>query len=94
MSGWQIFSNARTGDHAAIAGEDDIGKTESIAELIDLGRDGLGIGGVAVKHLDRDGASLGIGEQAKDDLQFTGLIVAGVAELGKRTVAAFEVGGG
>ena len=61
--------------------------------LLTLGGDGLGIGGVAGKYFDRDRASGSVSEQAKDDLQLTGLVVPRVTEFGQRTVAAFEVSG-
>ena len=86
--------DARAGDHAAVADQDDIGETKALAEFVDLGRHRFRIGGVAGEYLDGDGATLGVGEQAKDDLWVSGLVVAGMAEFGKRAMTAFEISGG
>src|SRR6266540_1101516 len=94
MGGRQVFPNACAGDHAAVANEHHIGQAESLTQFIDLGGDGFGIGGVTGKYFDSDRASGSVGEQAKDDLQFTGFVVPRVTEFAKRTVATFEVSGG
>ena len=65
-----------------------------MAQFIDLGRDGLGIGSIAGKNFNGDWASGSVGEEAKDDLQCAGFIVPRVTEFGQRTVAPFEVSGG
>ena len=65
-----------------------------MAQFIDLGGDGFGIGSIAGKNFDGDRASGRVGEQSKDDLQCAGLVVSRVTEFGQRTVAAFEVSGG
>src|SRR5204863_7920208 len=75
----------------AVADQHHIGEAESLAQFIDLGSDGFGVGSVAGKDFDRDRASGSVGEQTKDDLQFTGLVVPRVAEFGQRTMAPFEV---
>src|ERR1700683_4575637 len=93
MRGRQVFPNACAGDHTAVANQHHIGETELLAQLMDLGGDGLGIGGVAGKYFDRDWTSGSVGEQAKDDLPFTRLVVPRVTEFGQRTVAAFKVSG-
>ncbi len=64
-----------------------------LAQLMDLGGDGFGIGGVAGKYFDRHRASGSVSEQSKDDLRLTELVVPRVTEFSERTVAAFEVSG-
>jgi hypothetical protein len=86
----QIGLNAGLGGHAAIPDEDDMAQREALFELGDLRRQRPRIGGVTVKHLDCDGATVGGAQQAIDDLQFIRLAVAAVAELGQFAAAAFE----
>jgi len=87
------LADACAGDHAAVADQHELGETKSMAEFVDLGSDGFGVSGVAGEYFDGDGATLGVGEQAKDDLRVSGLTVAGVTEFGQRTMAAFEISG-
>jgi hypothetical protein len=91
---WKVLPNACAGDHAAVANQHHIGEAESLAQLIDLGGDGFGIGSIASKNFNGDRASGGVGEEAKNDLQCTGLVVSRMTEFGERTVAPFEVSGG
>jgi hypothetical protein len=56
------------GQHPPIADEDDLGKAEPVAELLDLGLDRGRIRGVAREDRDRDRAALRVGHQAEDDL--------------------------
>ena len=92
--GRQVLANACAGDHAAVADQHDIGKAEAFAQLFDLRGDRFGIARVALEDLHCHGTARGIREQAKNDLRFAGLIVAGVTEFGQRAVAPFEVSGG
>src|SRR5689334_3269737 len=64
---------------------------EALLELFDLRRQRHRIAGVAVEHLDRDGAAIGSAEQAVGDLQRALATVAAVSTLGERAAAAFHV---
>ena len=79
------------GDHAAVADQHDVVDGEAALELGDLVGERHGIGGVALEHLDGDGAAVGRAEKAVDDLQLALLAVAVVAALGQRAAAAFDV---
>ena len=61
---------------------------------MELGGEGLGVGGVAGEDLDADGAAVLGGEESDDDLGPVGAVVAGVAVGGEFTAASLEVGGG
>jgi len=39
-----------------------------LTQFVDLDGDGFGIGSIAGKNFDRDGASSSVGEEPKDDL--------------------------
>ena len=67
--GSQVLGDAGTGDQAAIADQNHMVEAKALFELFDLGAEGGGIGGVAVKHLDRDRAAIGRAQQAIDDLR-------------------------
>ena len=86
-----VLGDARLGDHAAVADQDHMVEVEALLELLDLGRQGHRIGGVAVKHLDGDRAAVGGAEQAVDDLQRALPAVAAIAALGQRAAAPFHV---
>ena len=55
--------------------------------------DGVGVGGVAVEHLDRDRAPLAVAQQAEHDLELVAPAVARVATLGQWTASPFKVSG-
>ena len=94
MRGWQVFANARAGNHAAVANQHHIGEAEPLAQFIDLGSDGLGVGGIAGKYFDSHRASGSVGEQTKDDLRRAGFVVPRVTKFSQRTVTPFKVSGG
>ena len=89
--GLDVFGDARLGDHAAVADQDDMVEAEALLELLDLGGQRHRVGGVALEHLDRDGTAVGGAEQAIDDLQRALRAVTAVAALGERAAAAFHV---
>ena len=64
-----VLGDARLGDHAAVADQDDMVEVEALLELVDLGGQRHRIGGVAVEDLDGDRTAVGRAEQAIDDLQ-------------------------
>ena len=66
-------------------------RREAFLELVDLGRQGARIAGVAVEHLDRHRAAVGGAQQAVDDLQLALLAVAVVAAPGQRAAAALHI---
>ena len=82
LCGRQVFPNACAGDHPPVANQHHLGEAESLAQFHHLGCDGFGVGSVAGKYFDRDWTSGSVGEQPKDDLEFTGLVVPGVTEFG------------
>ena len=67
--GLDVVGDARLGDHAAIADQDDMVEVKALLELLDLCRQRHRIGGVAVEDLDGNRAAVGGTEQAIDDLQ-------------------------
>ena len=67
-------------------------QAKALLQLVDLGGERGRIGGVALKHLDRDRPASAVAQQAVDDLRAIGPVVAAVAELGEFAVAAFEIG--
>ena len=80
-------------EHAPVAHQHDVGEPEGVAQLVQLGLEGGGIGGVPAKGLHRDRAALAVGEQAEHHLGAVGSVVAAVAVRCERTVAALEPGG-
>ena len=78
-------------EHPPVAHQDDLGKPEAAAQLLDLGLERGRVGGVAGKGLDRDRAADLVGEQAEDDLAAVRAVVARVAEGGERAVGPFHV---
>ncbi len=93
-AGAEVLADAGGGDHAAVADPDEALSAEAPLDLLDLGGEGLGVGGVAGEDLDADGAAVLGGEESDDDLWPVGAMVAGVAVGGEFTAASLEVGGG
>src|SRR3954467_514612 len=89
--GADLLGDARLGDHAAVADQDDMVEVEPLFELVDLGSQGLRIGGVAVEDFDGDWAAIGGAEQAIDDLQRALPAVTAVAAFGQRAAASFHI---
>ena len=85
-------SQARLGDHAAIADQHHAFKLEALFELGDLARQRRRIADIAFEHFDRDWAALGRAQKPEHDLQLAGFAVAIVAKLGERTGAPLEIG--
>ena len=69
-------------------------ETEALLELGDLAIQGVGIGRVALEHLDRHWTAIGGTKQAVDDLLFALLAITGVAVLRQLTMPPFNVAGG
>ena len=63
----------------------------SVAHLVDLGQQGLGIARVALEDRHRHGDALLVGQQAVVDLELPFLAVAVVSQLGQGTGHALEV---
>ena len=93
-AGAEVLADAGGGDHAAVADPDEALCAEAPLDLLELGGEGLGVGGVAGEDLDADGAAILGGEESDDDLGPVGAMVAGVAVGGEFTAASLEVGGG
>src|SRR5271165_4897786 len=66
-------------------------EVEALLELLDLRCQRHRIGGVALEHLDGNGAAIRGAEQAVDNLQCALLAVAAIAPPGERAAAAFHV---
>jgi hypothetical protein len=62
-------------------------EVEALLQLLDLRGQSLRIAGVAVEHLDGDGAAVGRAEQSIHDLQRALLSIAAVAALGQPGVS-------
>src|SRR5260370_27348470 len=93
LLGFEVIADARRGEHPAIADQHDLLQAETLAQFLDLRRDGLGIACVALEDLHSDGAALRVGHQSEDDLQVAAAFIAGMAEAGERAAAAFKVSG-
>ena len=78
-------------DHAAVADEGHPLGAETGGRLVQLRGERLDVGRVALEHLDRQRAPVGVGEQADHDLAFARLAIPVVAERGEGVVLAFEV---
>src|SRR4051794_15069986 len=89
--GADLLGDARLGHHAAVADQDDMVEVEPLFELVDLGSQGLRIGGVAVEDFDGDWAAVGGAEQAIDNLQRALPAVTAVAAFGQRAAASFHI---
>ena len=68
-------------------------EAEALLELVDLRRQRRRIAGVALEHLDGDGATVRSAEQAVDDLQRALLAITAVSTFGQRTAASLHVAG-
>ena len=86
-----VLADARLGEHAAVADQHHAGKPEAAPERIDLGAHRGRIRGVAVEHLDRHRTARAVAQQAELDLQLAALAVAGIAALGQRATAPFQI---
>ncbi len=85
-----FLADARLGEHAAIAHQHHPREAEAPAQLVDLGAQGGGIGGVALEHLHRHRAALRVAQQPEHDLQLAALAVAGVAVMRQRAAAPLQ----
>jgi hypothetical protein len=90
-AGGADFRALRGFDHAAVADEGDPRGAEPRGGLHQLRREGFDVGGVAWEDLDRQRATVGVGEQADHDLPFARFAIPVVAERGEGVVLAFEV---
>jgi hypothetical protein len=90
----EIFPEAGVREHPAVANQHHARDRESLADLLDLRREGLGISGVAFEHFDRDRAAVPVRQEPEDDLELVPPPIARVAELRQRALPALEVGGG
>ena len=68
-------TDARLGEHPAVADEHHTREGEALAQLLDVDTDGVGVGGVAVEHLDGDRAPLAVAQQAEHDLELVALSI-------------------
>ncbi len=91
MTGADLLGDARLGDHAAVADQDDMVEVEALLELVDLCGQGFRVGGVAVEDLDGNWAAVRGAEQAVDDLQRALAAVTAVAAFGQRAAASFHI---
>ena len=73
--GLQVLLNARRGDHAAVAHPGDPGNAEAVLQLGDLSRYRRRIRAVALEHLHRNRATIGVADQAEDDLRIVPLAI-------------------
>ena len=81
----------RTGDHPAVADQDQVGQPELVADHVDGGGEGGRVGGVAGENPDRDRPAVGVGEQPVVDLWVAALAVPRVAEGGQRAARAGHI---
>jgi hypothetical protein len=77
----QVCSDARRGDHTAIAHQHHAVDAEAILELLDLRAQRHRIGRVAVEHLDRDRQSVSCSQQTIHGLWTITAVIAAVAML-------------
>ena len=87
----EVLANPGGCDHPPIAHENDLLQAETIPQLLDLGRQRLGVRDVAFEHLDGHRAAFRIGEKAKLDLELALAVVARVAQPSQGTMATLEV---
>ena len=92
--GPEVGFDPRGGDHAAIADQHDAVELEALAQLLDLGGQRRRVSGIALEHLNSDGAAIGGTQQAEDDLRLVALSVAAVTVTGEFAASSFEVGRG
>ena len=90
-AGGADFGALRGFDHAAVADEGDPLGPEPGGGLVQLRGQRFDVGRVAREDLDRQRATVGVGEQADDDLALARLAIAVVAERCEGVVLAFEV---
>ena len=79
-SPWRSSPIRPEAQQAPVADEDHPLQVETVADLVDLGLQGRGIGGVALEDLDRHRAALAVAQEPVDHLELALLAVAGVAE--------------
>ena len=68
LRGAHLVADARVGEHAPIPDQTHPAQPEPVFELADLGGQGVGVGGVALEHLDGDRDPGGGAQQPVDDL--------------------------
>jgi hypothetical protein len=90
----EVGLDPRGGDNAAIADQHDAVELEALAQLLDLGGQRRRVSGIALEHLDGDGAAIGGTQQAEDDLRLVALPVGVVTITGEFAASSFEVGRG
>ena len=88
-----LLTDARFGEHPAVADEHHAFQGEAPAQLVNLRSHGAGVGGVALEDLDGDRTPFAVAQQPEDDLQFAAFAVARVTALGQRAAPPFEVRG-
>ena len=86
----QLLGDGGSGEHAAVADQGDPAQPEPGGELADLGGQRLGVGGVAVEHLDGHRYPGGGAQQPVDDLAPAFDPVAGVPDRPQRAGAALK----
>ena len=89
---FEILADPGRGDHAAVADQHHALDTEARLQLLDLRFQRRRIRRVALEHFDRDRQAVARAQQAVDDLQAVTAMIAAVAIVRQRTMAAFEVG--
>ena len=82
------------GDHPSVTDHHHLVEVELVPDDLDRVDECGRVGGVAGKHLDRDRAPGGVGEQTVLDLGAVLLSIAGVATGRERAVTAFHPRGG
>lgn len=90
----QLVADAGFGDHAAVADQDHPAQPKPLLQLDDLRSQGLGIGGVALEHLDRHRTALPRAQKAIDDLHLAALAVPVMAEVRQFALPSLQVAGG
>ena len=90
LRGTHLVADARVGEHAPIPDQTHPRQPEPVFEFVDLGGQGLRVGGVALEHLDRDRYPGGRAQQPVDDLQPPFHPVSGVPDRPQRAGAALK----
>jgi hypothetical protein len=90
LPGAHLVADAGVGEHAPIPDQTHPGQPEPGFDLGDLGGQGVGVGGVALEHLDRDRDPGGRAQQPVDDLQPAFDPVTGVPDCPQWAGAALE----
>src|ERR1700681_218893 len=91
--GLKVLADARRGEHATVADQDDLLQVKTLTQLADLRCDRGRIAGVAFEDLHRHRTTFRIGQQSEDDLQVATAFIARMPEACERAVAAFKVSG-